>query len=128
MRALVLPMSGDARVVRLPQRPELEQLRVIYDLIGCRYVQILRLTADLTMWSDEEATTRPVPPEPNRPAMLIGVAFGHAERYVGTVVYTGLDRRGDTTGLSDAQLATLAGLLDRIGVRIADELQTARDA
>ena len=41
------------------------------------------------MWLDEEATLRPGPAEPSRPAMLIGAALGHADRYVGTAVFTG---------------------------------------
>ena len=85
-RALLLPVSGDARVVHLPGRDELARLCTIYDLIGCRYAEVVPLAADVTMWLDEEATVRPGPVEPSRPAMLIGAALGHADRYVGTAV------------------------------------------
>ena len=85
-RALLLPVSGDARVVRLPGRDELTRLCTIYVLIGCRYAEVVPLAADVTMWLDEEATLRPGPAEPSRPAMLIGAALGHADRYVGTAV------------------------------------------
>ena len=82
-RALLLPVSGDARVVRLPGRDEPARLCTVYDLIGCRYAEVVRLAADVTMWLDEEATLRPDPAEPSRPAMLIGAALGHTDRYVG---------------------------------------------
>ena len=74
-RALLLPVSGDARVVRLPGRDELARLCTIYDLIGCRYAEVVPLAADVTMRLDEEATVRPGPVEPSRPAMLIGAAL-----------------------------------------------------
>jgi hypothetical protein len=72
VRALLLPVAGDARVVRLPGRDELERLHTIYDLIGCRYAEEVPLAADVTMWLDEEATLRPGPTEPSPPVMLIG--------------------------------------------------------
>jgi hypothetical protein len=53
-RALLLPVSGDARVVRLPGRDELTRLCAIYDLIGRRYGEVVPLAADITMWLDEE--------------------------------------------------------------------------
>ena len=73
-------------LVRLPRRDELARLCTIYDLIGCRYAEVVPLAADVTMWLDEEATLRPDPAEPSRPAMLIGAALGHTDRYVGTAV------------------------------------------
>jgi hypothetical protein len=42
-RALPLPVSGDARVVRLPGRDELARLCAIYDLISCRYAEVVPL-------------------------------------------------------------------------------------
>ena len=49
--------------------------------------------------------------------MLIGAALGHADRYVGTAVFTGgSSQRSDTQGLSDARLTTLTDLLDRARV------------
>ena len=128
-RALLLPVSGDARVVRLPRRDELTRLCTVYDLIGCRYAEVVPLTADITMWLDEEATLRPGPVEPSRPAMLIGAALGHTDRYVGTAVLTGgSNQRSDTQGLSDARLTTLTDLLDRAGVRVVtDAVHVASD-
>ena len=127
-RALLLPVSGDARVVRLPGRDELARLSAIYDLIGCRYAEVVPLAADVTMWLDEEATVRPGPVEPSRPAMLIGAALGHADRYVGTAVFTGgSNQRGDTQGLSDARLTTLTDLLDRAGVRVVRDAVHGRE-
>ena len=128
-RALLLPVSGDARVVRLPGRDELTRLCTIYDLIGCRYAEVVPLAADITMWLDEQATLRPGPAEPSRPAMLIGAALGHADRYVGTAVLTGgSNQRSDTQGLSDARLTTLTDLLDRAGVRVVtDAVHVASD-
>ena len=125
-------MSGDARVVRLPGRDELTRLCTIYDLIGCRYAEVVPLAADVTMWLDEEATLRPGPAEPSRPAMLIGAALGHADRYVGTagtaVLTGGSNQRSDTRGLSDARLTTLTDLLDRAGVRVVtDAVHVAGD-
>ncbi|HEY5115209.1 MAG TPA: hypothetical protein VIJ00_06775 [Nakamurella sp.] len=118
-RELLLSVAGDARVVRLPGRDELERLRTIYGLIGCRYAEEVPLAADVTMWLDEEATLGPGPAEPSPPVMLVGAALGHSGRYVGPAVFTGgSDRRGDTRGLSDARLATLSDLLDRFGVRV----------
>jgi hypothetical protein len=116
----LLPVSGDARVVRLPGRDELTRLLcTIYDLIGCRYAEVVPLAADNTMWLDEEATLRPGPAEPSRPAVLIGAALGHTDRYVGTAVFTGgSNQRGGTQGPSDARLTTLTDLLDRAGVRV----------
>ena len=70
----------------MPGRDELTRLCTIYDLIGCRYAEVVPLAADVTMWLDEEATLRPDPAEPSRPAMLIGAALGHTDRYVGTAV------------------------------------------
>lgn len=122
----MVPTFGDARVVQLPHRPELEQ-RTIHELIGCRIVEVLQLATDLTMWLDEEATVRPVPAVPNRAAMRIGAAFGDPRRFVGTVVYAGgPSRRGDTTNLSDARLAELAEHLDHVGVTVAVEVPAAR--
>ena len=129
-RALLLPASGDARVVRLPGRDELARLCAIYDLIGCRYAEVVPLAADVTMWLDEEATAtlRPGPAEPSRPAMLIGAALGHADRYVGTAVFTGgSNQRSDTQGLSDARLTTLTDLLDRAGVRVVTDAVHANE-
>ena len=48
-------MSGDARVVRLPGRDELTRLCTIYDLIGCRYAEVVSLAADVTMWLDGQS-------------------------------------------------------------------------
>jgi len=87
-----------------------------------RYAEVVPLAADVTMWLDEEATLRPGPAEPSRPAMLIGAALGHADRYVGTAVFTGgSSQRSDTQGLSDARLTTLTDLLDRAGVRVVTD-------
>ena len=116
-------------MVRLPGRDELTRLCTIYDLIGCRYAEVVPLAADVTMWLDEEATVRPGPAEPSRPAMLIGAALGHADRYVGTAVFTGgSNQRSDTPALSDARLTTLTDLLDRAGVRVVtDAVHVASD-
>ena len=44
---------------------------------------------------------------------------GQRGPFLGPAVFTGgSDRRGDTRGLSDARLATLSDLLDRVGVRV----------
>lgn len=95
--ALLLPTTGDARVVHLPRRSELEQLRAIYTLLGCHYVQEVQLAPDVTTWLDEEPMLTPVPPPPNRAAMVLGGAFGRGHLYVGTVVFTGgSNARGDT--------------------------------
>ena len=103
------------------------RLCAIYDLIGCRYAEVVPLAADITMWLDEQATLRPGPAEPSRPAMLIGAALGHADRYVGTAVLTGgSNQRSDTQGLSDARLTALTDLLDGAGVRVSRTRSTSR--
>ncbi|MGB8381208.1 MAG: DUF3846 domain-containing protein [Dermatophilaceae bacterium] len=127
MRALIVPTFGDARVVQLPNRPELEH-RTIQELIGCGTVEVRQLATDLTMWLDEEAALRPVPPELNRAAMRIGAAFGDPRRFVGTVIYGGgPGRRGDTTSLADTRLSELAEHLDHVGVNVAVEVPAARN-
>ena len=60
--------------------------------------------------------------------MLIGAALGHADRYMGTAVFTGgSNQRGDTQGLSDARLTTLTNLLDRAGVRVVRDAVHGRE-
>ena len=119
MRALVLPTSGDARVVQLRDGSDNDALRTMYELIGCRYVDVLQLAGDLIMWLDGEGHRRPVPRERNRPAMLLGAAFDQSQVYVGPVIYTGgADRHGNTKGLSDGRLAELARLPDKARVSV----------
>ena len=112
----------------MPRRDELARLWTSVNLIGCRYAEVVPLAANGTMWLDEEATLRPGPAEPIRPAMLIGAALGHADRYVGTAEFTGgSNQRSDARGLSDARLTTLTDLLDRAGVRVVRDAVHGRE-
>jgi hypothetical protein len=51
MNALVIDLDGNVRDVEIADG---DLLRALYRLIGCRTVEVVELSPDITMWLDEE--------------------------------------------------------------------------
>ncbi|MFD8251317.1 DUF3846 domain-containing protein [Streptomyces werraensis] len=87
--------------------PTTGQLPVLYDAIGCTYVDAVDVTAHITMWLDDEGCLNGS--APNLPALNLFSTFNEPHQpYWGNVVFTGgTDRNGDTLGLTKDELLHL---------------------
>lgn len=96
----VLPMPAD------------DLLPALYEAIGCRLVEAVRLSESLTMWLDEEGMYA-APAVVNVPATWIAGLFGLTHQpYFGVAVFTGgTDRDGRTLPLSAGDVGALRRLL-----------------
>lgn len=107
--AVVITPTGLLVRVVLP-RDSSAQLRCMYELIGCRAVDCVRLTNRVDMWVDDEGLINGSPL--NVAACLLGSRFGRTQPYVGTVLLTGsADHNGDTLSISDDFIAQIGDLL-----------------
>lgn len=110
---LVVAPNGAQRLEPLQQDENGETLRQLYRLIGCRWVEMVGLSADLDMWLDEEGalTKQPV----NRYAWRIAQHLFYplpCGPYVGVAVFARHDAEGDMVGLTDDRITWLQGFLD----------------
>jgi len=82
--------------------PAVVRLDTLRDLIGCAYVDVVRLTSRLDMWIDDEGVyTQP----PNPVATALAQRYGRTwQSYHGTVVLAAFNEDGDTIGLTPAQV------------------------
>ncbi|MFB7032194.1 MULTISPECIES: DUF3846 domain-containing protein [unclassified Streptomyces] len=89
-------------------------LQTLYTAIGCRAVDVVDITPDLSMWIDDEGLLADKPQE-NIPASLIYNHYGTPPQpYFGSAVFTGgTDKNGDTLGLTEsAALELIQNVLD----------------
>ncbi|MFE9007526.1 DUF3846 domain-containing protein [Streptomyces sp. NPDC007875] len=102
--ALLVTPEVDIVPIGLPATPE-EQLTVMYSLLRCHFVDVVRLTDQMDMWLDDGgAYTQPV----NKLATVLAMRFGRTSQpYYGPVMLAGRDAKGDTVPLSRDKLTAL---------------------
>ncbi|MEV0996812.1 DUF3846 domain-containing protein [Nonomuraea sp. NPDC050202] len=107
--AIVLTPQGEIREVNLPTTGS--SLDVMYREIGCRSVDVVRLTSRLDMWLDDEGIyTQEINPFATALARHHGYTY---QPYFGTVLLCSVTDEGDSIDLTVDQVrALLAHLLD----------------
>ncbi|MEU4703283.1 DUF3846 domain-containing protein [Nonomuraea dietziae] len=108
--SLVITPDGDLREVTLPAGEE-SSLPVMRREMGCRYVDVVRLTTRVDMWIDDEgAYTEPI----NLVATVLTQRHGRVyQPYFGTVLLCGVDDHGNSIDLTvDQTRALLTHLMD----------------
>jgi hypothetical protein len=111
--ALVLHPDGDIRQIDMPGEPR-ASLDVLYTAIGCRTVNVVRLTTQVGMWIDNGGpSTQP----PNLVATALARLYGRtAQIYHGPAVIAGVDDDGTSVNLTGEQAhGLLAHLQDATG-------------
>lgn len=116
MHAMLITPDYQIEVIELPKGSR-KQLELMYSRLNCFAVDVVRLTRTLDMWIDDEgAFTGEVNPLASDFAASFGFVF---QPYFGTVMLTGgVDRSGDTVGLSDAQVTMLKARLTDLGALV----------
>ncbi|MFI6900289.1 DUF3846 domain-containing protein [Nonomuraea sp. NPDC050394] len=107
--AIVLSPTGEVREVSLPATEN--SLPVMYREIGCRSVDVVRLTSRLDMWLDDEGIyTQPVNPF----ATALAQQHGYVHQpYFGNALLCSVDDEGNSIDLTTDQVrALLTHLLD----------------
>ncbi|TXS34833.1 DUF3846 domain-containing protein [Streptomyces sp. t39] len=108
-RSLALVLRPDRTATVIPW-PTMGTLATLHTAITCRNVELVTLSPDLSMWVDEEGV--PNGADVNPSANLLALVAGFMQPYFGTAVITGgPDANGDTTGLTDDNVAALLELL-----------------
>lgn len=94
--ALKVTPAGEVEELTLDTR---DVLAGLYGAIGCRAVDLVRITDVLDMWVDDEGLFVEEP-RINYGACMVAVALGALRQpYFGTVVFACHDQEGDTTSL-----------------------------
>ncbi|MFE1335889.1 DUF3846 domain-containing protein [Streptomyces microflavus] len=105
---LVLRMEADGRfeLIEWP-RPGGGTLNTLLKAIGCRSVDAVGISDDLTMWLDDEGIVTGLPVNMGATALYAAHKPPH-QTYHGTVVITGgTDRHGDTLPLTTDQITEI---------------------
>jgi hypothetical protein len=104
---LLIKPDGTVTDVELPSG---DSLQAMYAAIGCRAVDVVRLTTQLDMWIDDEGLWTQIP---NQPATALARRYGcTSQAYHGPALITGFDPgTGDTTGLTPDQVRAVLGHL-----------------
>ncbi|MFJ8982551.1 DUF3846 domain-containing protein [Streptomyces sp. NPDC102282] len=105
---LVLRLEADGRfeLIEWP-RPGGGTLNTLHTAIGCRAVDAVDISDDLTMWLDDEGTVTGLPVNYGATALYAAHKPPH-QTYHGTVVITGgTDRHGDTLPLTTDQVMAI---------------------
>lgn len=103
MKALLIPVDGQPRVVDLADGGGIRFMRSLRALIGTEYVERIWITDRWEAWLDEDSavTGKPV----NRAATLVARAFGARFSLCGAVVIAGLDKdKATPAALSPGQV------------------------
>ncbi|MDX2922344.1 DUF3846 domain-containing protein [Streptomyces sp. NE06-03C] len=104
--ALRIQTDGRFELIDWPQ-PGSGTLNTLLAAIGCRAVDAVTISADLTMWVDDEGIVTGLPVNRGATALYAAHRPPH-QAYHGTVVITGgANRDGDTLPLTTDQIATL---------------------
>ncbi|MCF3965385.1 DUF3846 domain-containing protein [Streptomyces fuscigenes] len=115
--ALVIRPDASFDVIDWPEEMR-STLYTLYTALRCDHVDVVDVSPELSMWLDGSGITIGVPIDV--PATkLYAVANGRAHQfYYGTVVITGgVDRHGDTIGLTREQCEMVLGM---IGIEIPE--------
>lgn len=111
----VAPDGSRGRMEITAEGPRGDQsvLKDLYEAIGCRTVDVVRLAERLDMWLDDDGMYTQ---EVNRLATLVAWSFGYqAQEYYGTVVFLGgANAAGDTIGLKEPAVKRLERLTDAL--------------
>jgi hypothetical protein len=110
-RAVVVNTDGTTETIDLSASSELSALQ---GAVG-GWVQVIEINNNLAMWLNEEGKLESLPH--NRVAQWYwDMAFGADTDYiVGNVVFTGgLDREGETLGLTEEQVASLTNVRETL--------------
>ncbi|MEV0453548.1 DUF3846 domain-containing protein [Streptomyces sp. NPDC050600] len=110
--ALLVRPDGFFQVLDWPT-DSAKTLETLRTAIECNMVDVADITADLSMWIDDEGMLTESPYQ-NVPAFLLYAHYGAPRQaYFGNAVFTGgTDANGDTLGLTeDAVLGLLLNLL-----------------
>jgi hypothetical protein len=100
---LVIHPNGDLVEVNL--QPGENNLELMYEHLGCSTVDVVRLSAVLDMWLDEEGMfTQVVNPIATALARIFGYIF---QPYFGPVLICGSTAAGDSVDLDTDQLRAL---------------------
>lgn len=106
--AVSITPDGSITEHEMPADPD-QTLAFTCRVIGCRRVDVVRLTSVLDMWIDDESLfTQPVNPAATALARHFGCTW---QPYHGTVLLCTVTAGGDSAGLTAAQARTL---LDRL--------------
>jgi uncharacterized protein DUF3846 len=108
--AFVIHPSGE--VVEVNLNPGADHLALMREHIGCRYVDVVRLTNTLDMWLDDEGLyTQPV----NLPATQLARRHGYVwQDYHGPVLLCGVNRDGNSIDLTREQVVGLLTHLEDV--------------
>jgi hypothetical protein len=90
-------------------------LEMLYDLIGCTAVDVVRLSPEFDMWIDDEGALKPQV-RVNQLTSYIATRFGYPfQLYLGVAVFSGgVNDEGDTMSLSKPARDTLLALIDEL--------------
>jgi hypothetical protein len=113
--AVAVSVTPEGTVAEL-EMPAAGVLAFTRKAIGCRYVDVVRLTGVLDMWLDDEGMFgQPVNPVATALARMYGYV---RQPYFGTVVLCSATERGESVGLTAGQAV---GLVTRLRA-IAEEM------
>jgi hypothetical protein len=109
--AVALSIAPDGTVTEheMPRAPR-KALEFTCQVVGCQFVDVVRLSSVLDMWLDDEGLyNQPVNPL----ATALARSYGYVHQpYFGTVMLCSLTPGGDSVGLTSDQVR---GLLTRLG-------------
>ncbi|WP_171075239.1 DUF3846 domain-containing protein [Nonomuraea basaltis] len=108
--AYVLHPDGDLLKVNLPDNGH-DRLHTMYKVLGCSYVDVVRLTDNLDMWLDDMGLYDKTV---NMPATMLARRFGKVwQPYFGPVLLCSVDDEGNSIDLTEDQaIGLLTALLD----------------
>ncbi|WLQ53921.1 DUF3846 domain-containing protein (plasmid) [Streptomyces poriferorum] len=103
---LAIRLEADGRF-ELIEWPTVGTLQTLYTAIGCRAVDAVDISGDLTMWLDDEGMLTGLPVNVGATALYAAHKTPH-QTYHGTAVITGgTDRHGDTLPLTTDQVMAI---------------------
>lgn len=105
---IILKVDGSYEVKEL----ETPSLEMMYREIGCGYVDVIRLRADIDMWADDDTPAGGLKVNPIASHIAKYLGDGR-ERVWGTVFLAGV-KHGKTTGLNDPQEFAVKGVIAHI--------------
>jgi hypothetical protein len=108
-KAIRITVDGDWQAVDMPDG---DTLHWLYEQIGCRCVDLVRLDGELDMWLDDEGMYVNDGENVNMLATALNLAMGNLHPALwGTMIITRHNGEGDTTSLTDDDIGMLNGIL-----------------
>jgi hypothetical protein len=89
-----------------PDEGKTTHLQSFYELLNCKYVEMLRLDDGLVLWVDEEGLLNGAVPNPHLSAVFQKLG-GRNVPFVGSGLFSAINSKGESISLTSEQQATI---------------------